>query len=146
MDSAWTRELNGIILGDTPGQTSDGFHTFDELYEHRTALFAALGTILNYREAAAGLADVAWRSKEHADHQPPMFPGFFVAGIQWVGTELVPLPDGRKELRERAAQITYHVRLEYWDRFATFETRDEAPPYDGHTPADVVELLWRIAA
>lgn len=37
---------------------SDGYHTFYELYEHRTALFAALCNTYN---------DRSWKSFKHAD-------------------------------------------------------------------------------
>ena len=46
------------------GETSDGYHTFNELYEHRHLLFAQL---------------VQWKSKKHSDGT--MFDGWFIAGI-----------------------------------------------------------------
>lgn len=50
-------------MGDINGETSDGYHTFNELYEHRHALFSNLAT---------------WKSRLHADGT--MFEGWFIAG------------------------------------------------------------------
>ena len=73
------------------GKISDGYHTLNELYEHRHALFACLWTELN-----------GWKSKKHADGT--MFDGWFVAGID--------LPHG---------SITYHIPLRLWDLFKSNE-------------------------
>jgi len=98
------------------GETSDGYHTFDELYEHRMALTAALCK-------AYGTAKT-WRSKYHAADGEPMFEGFFIVGIE--------LPTGT---------ITYHYKLEHWDLFDNVPEWGAAPGWDGHTPADVVGRL-----
>jgi hypothetical protein len=95
------------------GETSDGFHTFDKLYEHRHALFAAL----------CGLASLAssWKSLLHADGT--MFDGWFIAGI------LTP-----------KGMATYHLPIHLWAEFpASIVPR--APKWDGHTPSDVVERI-----
>ena len=42
------------------GSTSDGYHTFDELYYHRTVLFAVICNTY---------CDKAWKSWLHADGQ-----------------------------------------------------------------------------
>lgn len=94
------------------GQLSDGYHTFDELYEHRTALFLALCRAL----------ELGWRSRLHADGS--MFEGWFIAGV--------PLMTG---------EITYHLPLDQWDNAAHLHTLPHAYAWDGHTPADVVERL-----
>ena len=46
------------------GETSDGYHTFNELYEHRHLLFSKLAE---------------WKSKKHSDGT--MFDDWFIAGI-----------------------------------------------------------------
>lgn len=99
------------------GSTSDGFHTFDELYHHRTILFAMLaqpGRTVRWVDA--------WKSRQHADGS--MFDGFFIAGIT-----------------TRDGEATYHCRLEYWDLFDVPE-RDRAPDFDGHTPDDTLARLY----
>lgn len=103
-----------------PGDTSDGFHTFDELYEHRCALTAVLATI-------AAIDGESWRSKLH--HDGTMFDGYFIVGID--------LPAG---------PITYHYPLKDWDRFDAVQVLERAPAYDGHTDADVLERLAAFTA
>lgn len=93
-------------------QVSDGFHTFGELYEHRSVLFIALmGTRPGW----------SWFSKAHADGS--MFPGFFIAGMD--------LPTG---------EVSYHLRVDPWWSLV-WETGalelDQAPAWDGYTPRDV---------
>jgi len=99
------------------GDVSDGYHTFNELYAHRFALFAAL-----CRSSAHG----AWMSKLH--HDKTMFEGgYFIAGIE--------TPCG---------QISYHWKIDQcWNVLAEANVAvlDRAPDYDGHTAEDVVERL-----
>jgi hypothetical protein len=82
---------------------SDGFHTFGELYAHRTALFAAL---------CASNPEISWRSKLHHEDCGDMPDGFFLAGMD--------LPTG---------PICYHQRLEYWDVFKACTTVERAPKW-----------------
>ena len=49
------------------GQTSDGYHTFDELYDHRCLLFCMI---------SAGIA--GWKSRKH--HDGSEWEGWFIAG------------------------------------------------------------------
>ena len=93
-------------------EVSDGSHTFRELYEHRCALFLALLRALG----------TGWRSALHADG---------TRDVEWflVG---VTLPTG---------EISYHLPRREWDHTHWLHTRDRAPSWDGHRPADVVERL-----
>lgn len=93
------------------GSTSDGFHTFDELYHHRTLLFAFL---LREWSRADGVTR-GWKSLQHADGT--MFDGFFIVGVT---TDL--------------GDATYHCKREYWDLFSHVPELEYAPPFDGHTP------------
>lgn len=98
--------------------TSDGFHTFKELYEHRIVLFASL--CLSWRA-------LAWKSKLHSDGSS--FEGWFVAGMN--------LPTG---------QITYHIpEIEWDDMFKEIKELERAPKWDGHTPNDVLTRLRLMA-
>jgi hypothetical protein len=118
-------EVDLDVLGINRGQISDGFHTFDDLYAHRTALFALL---CRFRP------DLSWRSREHHEGGEEMFQDFFIAGMG--------LPMGR-----HIEQVTYHCRLDAWDLFEGVPVLDHAPAWDGHTPQDVVERLnrwWRL--
>lgn len=97
-------------------ETSDGYHTFKELYDHRITLFLAL--------ARRVTEDVlVWRSKYHSDGSS--FAGWFVVGI---GTE-------------PGEQITYHLPMARWEETSWMSTLDNAPDFDGHTSADVLERL-----
>lgn len=97
------------------GEVSDGYHTFGELYAHRRALTAALVKALGWE---------SWRSKNHHPEGDPMFPGYFIVGIN--------LPTGT---------ITYHYELKYWDDFSGAEELKHAPKWDGAAPAATVERL-----
>lgn len=98
------------------GNTSDGYHTFDELYHHRAVLFSVV--VKNF-------ATRAWKSKLHADGT--MYEGMFIVGIE--------TPDG---------QATYHYDVEpYWDLFRCKEV-DRAPEWDGHTPGQAIERISKL--
>lgn len=98
------------------GETSDGYHTFNELYHHRAVLFSVIVAIFGER---------AWKSKLHADGT--MYEGMFIVGIE--------TPDG---------QATYHYDVEpYWDMFRCKEV-DRAPEWDGHTPDQAIERIGKL--
>lgn len=103
------------------GNTSDGYHTFNELYEHRIGLFLAL---CRYIDMECELP--VWKSKKHSDGTS--FKGWFVLGIGVNSGE----------------QITYHLPLARWRDCKLFTTKKRAPKYDGHTPADVLDRLKRL--
>ena len=95
------------------GDTSDGYHTFNELYHHRAILFSV---ICNERP------DVAWKSKRH--HDGTMYDGMFIVGID--------TPEG---------QATYHYDIEpYWNLFRVKEL-ELAPEWDGHTPGEAIRRI-----
>lgn len=96
-------------------EITDGYHTFGELYGHRCALTAALAQLLP-----------SWRSKAHHPLGDPMFEGgYFIVGIDLptVGT------------------VTYHYKLEDWDKFSGVDELEHAPAWDGATPDDTVTRL-----
>lgn len=95
------------------GQTSDGYHTFDELYHHRAVLFSVI--VRDHRE-------LAWKSRKH--HDGTMYEGMFIVGID--------TPKG---------QATYHYDIDpYWDMFDCREL-DRAPEWDGHTPDEAIARI-----
>lgn len=94
------------------GSTSDGYHTFDELYYHRMMLFAV---ICNKSKR------IAWKSKLHADGT--MYPNYFIVGVT--------TPEG---------DYSYHYHEDYWDMFQVI-TLTHAPEWDGHEPKDITRLL-----
>ena len=100
------------------GETSDGYHTFNELYHHRAVLFSVI--VANY-------PDRAWKSKKH--HDGTMYDNMFIVGID--------TPDG---------QATYHYDVDpYWDMFKC-RVLDNAPEWDGHTPAQAIERIGKLKA
>jgi hypothetical protein len=114
-----------VFKDDAPEDTSDGFHTFGELYDHRRALTAVLA--MAFAEAAGSAG--AWRSKAHHPKDSPMFEGgYFIVGIN--------LPTG---------VITYHYKLSHWDDFAAVPELEHAPKWDGATPADTVTRCLELA-
>ncbi len=95
------------------GETSDGYHTFNELYHHRAVLFSVI--VRDHRE-------LAWKSKAH--HDGTMYDGMFIVGIE--------TPTG---------QATYHYDIDpYWDMFDCKEL-DRAPEWDGHTSDEAIERI-----
>lgn len=95
------------------GETSDGYHTFNELYHHRAVLFSVI--VRDHRE-------LAWKSKAH--HDGTMYDGMFIVGIE--------TPTG---------QATYHYDIDpYWEMFDCKEL-EQAPEWDGHTPADAIARI-----
>ncbi len=101
------------------GEVSDGYHTFNELYDHRITLFLALCKVIDAQETGP----YVWRSRLHSDGTA--FDGWFVAGIGTAPGE----------------QITYHLPLSRWGECEWMDTRERAPDFDGHTSADVLARL-----
>ena len=88
---------------------SDGYHTFGDLYKHRTYLLALAMIHLPY----------AWKARKHEDGT--MFDGMFIVGF--------PTPNG---------MVTYHCDNEYWNDFKIPEI-PHAPHFDGYSDADVLD-------
>lgn len=97
------------------GDISDGYHTFDELYEHRCLLYL---TWLVEERRYGGRRQVLF--------QPDHFEGW----------DLVATSIGMR-------QISYHVPAKYRDILEKhFERRDTLSVlWDGHTSADVVARM-----
>lgn len=113
------KTVNGKI--DT-GKISDGYHTFDELYEHRITLFIALCRAYA-KDVTEYKSLLIWRSKLHSDGT--MFDGGFIMGIG----------------KETGKQITYHLPMSDWRETDFAETLENAPLFDGHTADDVLNRL-----
>lgn len=95
------------------GGTSDGDHSFDELYYHRMILFSV---ICNQNKSKA------WKSKLH--HDGTMYNNYFIVGIT----------------TDEEGDYTYHYHMDYWDYFNVKEL-EYAPVWDGHKPEDIIRLL-----
>ena len=64
-----------------------------------------------------------WRSKLHSDGSS--FEGWFILGMN----------------KKPGEQITYHLPESYWKELDWVETLEQAPEWDGHTSADVLNRL-----
>ena len=102
---------------DDIGELSDGFHTFNGLYEQRMILFAAL--VSAYR-------DKAWKSYRHEDGELCFGGGWFIVGLD--------TPKG---------SYTYHYENKYWDMFDCIDL-PRAKHWDGHTEDDAKTRLMSL--
>ena len=99
------------------GDLSDGYHTFNGLYEQRMILFAAL--VNAYK-------DKAWKSYRHEDGEYCFGGGWFIVGID--------TPEG---------SYTYHYENKYWDMFDCIDL-PRGKHWDGHTEADAETRLMSL--
>ena len=124
---------NGIILevqkgiDNTPsnvrGYYSDGYHTFNELYEFRKVYNAVL---FNYW-AKQGIYEVH-KSEKHNDGELCFGGGWFIV--------VAVLPTG---------QISNHYEMKDWDLFQCEVSEKAKFEFDGHTSSDVIERLLSLA-
>lgn len=108
-----------VLYSETDRSTiSDGYHTFAELYEYRMlySAHAAEGWL------AAGIPVV--KSWHHSDGEACFGGGWFVVVV-----DLYP-----------HGQVSNHYPAADWDLFHVPEV-DQAPEWDGHTPADAAARL-----
>lgn len=107
-----TIDAEPVITGDT----SDGYHTFNELYHHRAVLFSVI---------VKAFSEKAWKSRKH--HDGTMHDDMFIVGIE--------TPEG---------QATYHYDIDpYWEMFQCKEV-EFAPEWDGHTPEQAIERIRKL--
>lgn len=99
------------------GDLSDGFHTFNGLYEQRMILFAAL--VKAYKNKA-------WKSHRHEDGKLCFGGGWFIVGID--------TPKG---------SYTYHYEDKFWTMFDCVEL-ERGKHWDGHTEKDAMERLMSL--
>jgi len=98
------------------GNVSDGYHTFNELYEYRLLYNAGMCNALKDRV-------IITKSKKHSDGELCFGGGWFVVTME--------LPTG---------QVTNHYEMKDWDYFKVDEV-ETAPEWDGHTPYVAKERL-----
>lgn len=101
------------------GQVSDGFHTFDELYQFRMLYNAAL-----FNEWAQAGKYYVHKSRQHHDGDKCFGGGWFIV--------VAVLPDG---------QITNHYEDRHWGIFNIPEYPKALFEYDGHTAEDTASRL-----
>lgn len=96
------------------GEASDGYHTFNELYDFRREYNAAL------------VNSGVWKAHKSYRHHS----GELCFGGGWF-IVMIETPFG---------QISNHYENKYWDEFHC-EEKEFADEWDGHTEKDVVERL-----
>ena len=103
------------------GQVSDGYHTFDELYHHRSLLFIAFLKKFGKHDP------YPWWSLHHYDGS--MYPGYFIVGVT--------LPDIQKA-------ISYHLKLHHLPTVkacGNIEERNIAPICDHDSDEVLIRLI-----
>ena len=119
-------EVDTLGVGGLKGKLSDGYHTFDELYEFRKVYNAVLfneWAKQNNQYTDLPIYDVH-KSWNHYDGQPCFGGGWFIV--------VATLPTG---------QISNHYEAKDWDLFKIPEAKKAKHPFDGHTSADVLKRL-----
>jgi hypothetical protein len=113
------------------GAISDGYHTFDELYEHRcTVQLCKAHHYIWHSEhwdndsKTSDVESPVYRTKVHSD------------GTIWPGWFLLVLDYGNKP-----KQISYHLPECMWHDCDFARKMERAPYFDGHTSADVLKRL-----
>jgi hypothetical protein len=114
--------------------TSDGYHTFKELYDFRAAynalLFNEWASQKGYEEfldvnlVAQNTKHSIHKSWKHNDGDSCFGGGWFIV--------VAKLPSG---------QISNHYPAEIWNDFKVPETTTALFPFDGHTSQNVLERL-----
>lgn len=111
-------------------QLSDGYHTFDELYQFRmmynTALFNSWmeQPVMNKENTEMIPLYNVHKSWKHYDGELCFGGGWFIVSAM--------LPTGL---------ISNHYKAEHWDLFKIPEVEKALFEFDGHTPQDVLERL-----
>jgi hypothetical protein len=101
------------------GNTSDGYHTFNELYEFRKAYNIAL-----FNEWSSSGKCSVHKSWRHHDGELCFGGGWFIV--------VAVLPNG---------QISNHYEAKDWGLFQIKETEKALFEFDGHTGQDVINRL-----
>lgn len=113
-------QLHKLLVAENQvtGDTSDGYHTFNELYHYRM-----LYNALYVNELIKNNPYAVHKSKRHSDGELAFGGGWFVVTMD--------LPTG---------QVTNHYELKDWDKFHCAEL-DKAPEWDGHTPQEAAKRM-----
>ena len=106
------------LVEDDMGEVSDGYHTFNELYEYRLLYNASF-----FNELAKQNLYNVHKSKKHSDGEDCFGGGWFIV--------MAELPTG---------QVSNHYELKDWDLFQIPE-KEKSNVWDGHTPQDVAKRM-----
>lgn len=122
--------IDSTLGAKVSGSTSDGYHTFDELYEHRTGLLAALCNSCVAVMECCGSTDISGRIfKSHRHHDGEMLEGYFIVGVNC-----------KREEKDPDLWATWHCQEKWWCQFMV-PVVERAPEWDGHTPSEALQRL-----
>lgn len=113
--------------------TSDGYHTFKELYEFRKAYNVALFNEWG-RKGLIPNPNGSYHPKYYVHKSWKHHDGELCFGGGWFIVVAV-LPTG---------QISNHYKAEDWDLFKIRETEKALFEFDGHTSEDVINRLLKL--
>lgn len=117
-EAGWDAHAEWQASRPADGETSDGYHTFDELYEYRMLYHAH--AVRSWEDAGIPVV----KSLRHSDGELCFGGGWFIVSAELPGV----------------GQITNHYKTEHWNLFDIPEVQTP-PEYDGHSPADVADRL-----
>lgn len=130
-DETIANQRQQIIDACKPGNFSDGYHTFDELYYYRMCYNALVASLINFikkhpfNSPKFQEIDVI-KSKKHFDGKPCYDGGWFIV--------MIKTPFG---------QISNHYKMEYWDKFDCRVTK-QAWKWDGHNMQESTERVLKV--
>ncbi|MGI9278725.1 MAG: hypothetical protein ACR2PX_03735 [Endozoicomonas sp.] len=114
---------NQLILPCDVSQVSDGYHTFEELYEHRCLLWINLLNLIHQSEHST---ETVYKTRK--DDRDNEMEGWFIAALEIPGD----------------MQLTYHLPEELWP-LLNIPEMEKNLYYDGHTSKDVADRLTMMA-
>ena len=114
---------NKLILPCDVNQVSDGYHTFQELYEHRCLLWVNLLNRINQHKHSN---ETAYKTRK--DDQGNEMKGWFIAALNIPGD----------------MQLTYHLPENLWS-LLNIPEMEKNHNYDGHSSKDVATRLVMMA-
>ncbi|MGL5753063.1 MAG: hypothetical protein ACRCXT_21150 [Paraclostridium sp.] len=96
------------------GDLSDGYHSYNQLYDNRLVLFAC---IVNLKP------ELGWKSLKHHDESDKMYEDYFIVGFT--------TPQG---------DVRFHYHIKYWNLFKCKELPN-APEWNGADNKDHLNYL-----
>jgi len=112
------------------GKISDGYHTFEELYDHRNVLFINLCQSIrdwNSERISDDESEGIWKTRFDFEGKY-CGDGWFIMGLGM----------------NKGEQITYHLPFKFWDKCKFAKTLDKVPAFDEHNSKDVFERLLKM--
>ena len=121
----YAQELIDALPEKHRGGLSDGYHSFDELYDHRCILFISLVNLCQEMNDRRSSRYEIFKCVEH--HDSSRLDGWFLCVI-----------------KSHVGQISYHLPDKYWDLLRCPAYLRSPIPFDGHTSDDVLQRLKKL--